>query len=78
MADILPQHYEDLIDDGEMLMYGFRLIVVVGEDGVSLPMWKVDGVVAAAALIGQLECAKFELYHRHMIENNLHDVGRDE
>lgn len=54
-----------------MPLYGFRLIVYLDPAGEQQVIWKVDGAVRAAPLVGDIEWAKQELIFRHRRQNDV-------
>lgn len=69
------ERYQDLLEDGEapVPMLGFRLLVFLDANGEEQRIWKVDGIVRAATLVGHLETAKLELWARHIEDEDLSD-----
>lgn len=65
VPDFTP--YEDLVDEGGVPIFGFRMILFITPDGDQGLQWSWDGErIRAYEAVGAIEAAKLEFYDREL------------
>lgn len=73
-ADGAWGHYADLLHDGQLATFGFRVLVSVGADGEMHVENDSEGDVPAYVAIGAVLASTFERFHDHL-HDHMEDTG---